>query len=317
MHQRITQWLRYCVDPLGSHLEPPRSSLSPRQARSVFLKADAHHVLAIVLRNFPFPEQCDFEARRDAESRRLEKLALATMLNFHAERILAAAKRLPISLVKGRSFAQNIYPQPALRPFTDIDLLVRPDAIPQLDSILLSQGFTVSEVHHPETLETKWTHCRTGALVEVHQNLVQHPRMRGIFSLTYEDLEGNAQTPAALLTVALIHGTMHYFAWLRHVVDICQAARALNGSLEETQFEVLLHRTGMRFAAMVGLMLAYRVLGELRCLEIAKALQPVRRVRLSHFLAQAADQTATSNSWLLYNTWRRYVFRELMRYGAI
>jgi hypothetical protein len=91
----------------------------------------------------------------------------------------------------------------------------------------------------------------------------------------------------------------------------------LNGSLEETQFEVLLHRTGMRFAAMVGLMLAYRLLGELRCLEIAKALQPVRHARLSHFLAWVADQTATSNSWVLYNTWRRYAFREFIRYGAI
>ena len=29
------------------------------------------------------------------------------------------------------------------------------------------------------------------------------------------------------LTVAVMHGSMHFFAWLRHVVNICQAARAV------------------------------------------------------------------------------------------
>jgi hypothetical protein len=313
-YRRIAAWLRHCVDPHGALCEPPLS-LSPRQARTVFLTADAHHVLPIVLRNFPFAEDSDFDAvRQEAEARRVERLALTTMLNFHAERILDSAKCFPIALVKGSSFARGIYPDPALRPFTDIDLLVRPDAVPMLESLLIDQGFRKAK--GDPAASTAWVHSKTRALVEVHTNLVQLPRMQTAFSLTYDDLEGNKEGPAALLTVALTHGTMHYFVWLRHIVDICQAARMLNRSIEERQFELLIHRTGMRFPAILGLTLAYRVLGESRCLEIARVLQPSRRSQLSHLLAWVADQTATSNSWLLYNTWRRYVLRELIRYGA-
>ena len=107
--------------------------------------------------------------------------------------------------------------------------------------------------------ETKWIHRGTGALVEVHTDLVHERRMRAAFSLTYQDLEGQHQSPAALLAVAVTHGATHFYAWLRHVVDICQAARALPAE-EEARFEALTLCTGTRFAAIVGLTLAYRLM---------------------------------------------------------
>jgi hypothetical protein len=319
-HRLVAAWLRHCIDPLGLRPNPPRSFLSPQQTRKLLLKADAHYVLPIALRNFPFPAQDpEFgEVREEANARRIAGLALSTMLNCHAEQILAAAQSLPVAIVKGRTFARSIYPSAALRPFTDIDLLARPEAISQIDSVLLAQGFTrVEEGLSPARLETKWVHSGTGGLVEVHTNLVHSSRMRRAFSLAYDDLGGHAQTPGALLAVAIVHGTVHYFAWLRHVVDICQAARAVTTDEEEARFEALTTRTGTRSAAIVGLTLAYRLLGEVRCLEIAKALGSVRHAWLAKFLTRSADLTATSNNWLLYNSWRRYIFRELIRYGAL
>jgi hypothetical protein len=314
----IASWLLHCIDPLGPRPNPPRLPLSPWQAHRLLLKADAHHVLPTVLQNFPFLSQNPAfnEVRQEADSRRVAALALSTMLNYHAELILAAAESLPVAIVKGRTFARTIYPNAALRPFTDIDLLVRPDVISQLNSVLLAQSFTVREAFHPAKLETKWIHCRTGGLVEVHRNLVQHPRMRKAFSLSYDDLEGQDQTPAALLTVAITHGAMHYFAWLRHVVDVCQAARALTTLGEESRFEILTQRTGTRFAAIVSLRLAHRLMGEPRCLDIAKGLGSIRHSWIAKFLTRGADLTATSNSRLIYNTWRRYIVRELIRHGA-
>jgi hypothetical protein len=153
-------------------------------------------------------------------------------------------------------------------------------------------------------------------LVEVHTNLVHDRRLRRAFSLTYQDLEGQDQTPAALLVVAATHGATHFFAWLRHVVDLCQAARALPIE-EEGRLEALTSRTGTRFAAIVGLTLANRVMGEPRCLDIAQGLGSIRHTHIEKILVRGGDLTATSTNWLLYNTWRRVLFRELLRYGAL
>jgi hypothetical protein len=119
-----------------------------------------------------------------------------------------------------------------------------------------------------------------------------------------------------MLAIAVTHGVTHHFAFLRHVVDICQAARALPPS-EEERFEALTMRTGTRLAAIVGLVLAHHVIGEPRCLAIAHGLSPSPHARLAKILCQGANLAATSNSWLVYNTWRRFVFRELLRYGAL
>ena len=203
----------------------------------------------------PFAENPCFEtALEKANSYRIESLAHATMLNHYGERILASAHDLPVIMVKGAVFARTIYPKAALRPFTDIDLLVDPGAIPRLNTLLLDEGFGMVEDGAKDgSMQSKWTHRRTGALIEVHGNLVHMPRLRAAFSLAYDVLGGNAQTPAALLTVAVVHGATHYFAWLKHVVDLCQAARAVRTTAEEARFEALTARTRTRFPAILGL----------------------------------------------------------------
>ena len=113
-----------------------------------------------------------------------------------------------------------------------------------------------------------------------------------------------------------MHGAMHYFAWLRHVVDICQAARAVVAPEEELLFELLADRTGTRMAAIIGLSLAYRLFGEGRCLEIAQALGSPRDYRFARTLIEGAVLTAPMAGRIVYNGWRRFIFRELLRYGS-
>jgi hypothetical protein len=141
--------------------------------------------------------------------------------------------------------------------------------------------------------------------------------MRKAFSLTYNDIEGNVDTSGTLLAIAIMHGAMHYFAWLRHVVDVCQAARALTTATEESRFELRADRTGSRLAAVVGLTLAYRIFGEARCLEIARALGPTRNFRFARSLIEGAVITAPMESAIVYNAWRRFIFRELLRHGTL
>ena len=316
----IAQWLLHCADPLGSQSMPPRVLLSPQQVRKLMHKADAHGVLPATLRHFPISigDPRFEQAHLEANSRRVEALALSTMLRYHGGVILAAAESLPVTLVKGPVFADRMYP-PGLRPFGDIDLLAAPTALPQLASILRAQGFRRIEAGiDPTRLEDKWVHSDNEVLsIEVHTNLVHSARMREAFSLTYYDIEGNVDTPGTLLAIATMHGAMHYFAWLRHVVDICQAARAVTTSIEESRFELLADHTGTRLAGIIGLMLAYRLFDEVRCLEIARALGPTREFRFARLLIEGAVVSATMNGRFVYNAWRRFVFRELLRHGTL
>ena len=282
------------------------------------LKANAHKVLASVLKNLSLlnADSTFEQILGEAHQQRVEAAALSTMLRHHADAILKDAKRLPVAVVKGPKFAA-LYP-PGLRPFGDIDLLVAPSALPQIASLLQAHGFRRNEAASDQSrLEQAWLHRDNDVLlVEVHTNLVHSARLRPVYSLTYDDLEGNTDSPGTLLSIAVMHGAMHFFAWLRHVVDICQAARALRTAEQESQFEALTNRTGIKLAAIIGLTAAYRLFAEKRCLEIAQALGQPRDYRFGRLLLEGTVLSAAMEGRLVYNSWRRFGFRELLRHSS-
>ena len=136
----VDTWLLRCIDPAG--LQASSSSgdaLSAVQMRRLLEKAASHRVLPTVLQNLPFPAGEAFALLREqANLKRIEQLALSAMLNHHASRLLNATAGLPVAIVKGQVFAEAIYPNAALRPFTDIDLLAAPEVSAKLDPHLLS-----------------------------------------------------------------------------------------------------------------------------------------------------------------------------------
>jgi len=320
LYSSVGGWLVHCADPLGPRTSPPRRMLSPAEAAVLVAQAEAHGVLPAVLRNFPpFAGDPDYEAaRQDALACQRTTAALAMMLRFQADALLAAAKGLPIVLVKGRTFARTIYPEPALRPFTDIDLLIDPGVLAQVGKLLEGHGFRLAVdgqdvVRH----ESKWLHGDNDALlVEVHTNLVHAPSLRGALSLTYADIADGPESPAALLAVASMHGGLHHFERLRQVVDVCQAARNLNTAADERQLQGLLRRTGARLAAITGLNLAYRLLREPHCREIARALGPERYAGVAKLLIDRSVVTSTMSDRRIYHSWRRQGFRELLKRGG-
>ena len=279
----------HCADPLGPRTVAPQRPPSLREARDLVVQADMHGVLPGLLRRFPyFGDETFGEAKTEAVARHRSALAFSLMLRTHADAIVAAAKGLPVAVVKGPVFSRALYPEPGLRTFTDLDLLIDPEAEPELARVLDQAGFAPATYDQdPNRQEWKWHHRDNDALmIEVHTNLVHHPHLRAAMSMTYADLSGIAETPAALLGIAALHGALHRFERLRHVVDICQAARRIGTSEEERRFERLIARTRTRFAATVGLDLAYRLFEEPRCRELARELGPSRHVTL---LAHAAQ----------------------------
>lgn len=107
--------------------------------------------------------------------------AAAAENQLHQEnlaQILAACVRqqLPVILLKGCALAQTVYPDPACRPMSDIDLWVAPERMAEAAAFMPSLGFTNREKEErPTSLQAlsggeiafrrpDWTH----GLVELH-----------------------------------------------------------------------------------------------------------------------------------------------------
>jgi SAM-dependent methyltransferase len=314
----VFNWLIRCADPLQPTRAWPRRPLSLETARDLVDQALRHGVLYSLLRHFPpFESDRFFGAiKEQARARHRASRGWALTLRGHGEAIMAEAKGLPVTVVKGPMFARVLYPDPAFRSFTDIDLLAAPQALPQLNAILEREGFFLAQCS-PASAPQEWTwlHCDNQMLmIEVQTDLVHAPSLRGAFSLSYETIADGAETPAALLLIALVHGALgQHYTQLQHIVDICQAARALKGAAEERRFETLVDRANARFVAVVGLNLAGRLFAEPRCRELARALGPVRHGRLAKLLIgrSVVRSAHTENRWL--HSWRRQAFRKLSK----
>ncbi len=183
-------------------------------------------------------------------------------------------------MLKGPDFADRLYPDPALRPFTDLDLLAPPAAVPQVEAALEAVGYRPEPApkrkHAGGYGERAWRlpDAPTGA-VEVHWNLVNSPPLRRRVSVEYDDLQletadgAPRPTAASLLAVAAVHGaTGHRFDRLQVLCDVCQAARGAAGELDEEWLAEFGRRTGASEVMATALHLAGRALGEPRCEEL-------------------------------------------------
>jgi hypothetical protein len=316
-NRSIGRTLIACADPMRAGIPPGIGTPSKAELRHLVEEADAHGVLPALLAKLNPNGSAEPHADLPADTLPRHRMSqtFSAILRHHGEIIRDAARHLPVTVVKGMTFARALYPDPTLRPFTDIDLLVAPSAVPAINAILGEQDFSfVADGHDPRRLEAKWVHRNSPLLmVEVHTNLVHHPKLRGSLSLTYEDIAEAPEAPAVLLSIATLHGALHRFERLKHVVDICQAARNLTQAGEESRLAALLKRSGGRFAAIVGLDLAYRLFGEPRCREIARGLGSTRYATLARLLVSRSAIMSTMNDARFYHSWRRQMFRQLLQ----
>ncbi len=315
--RNIARWLVHCADPLGPKRPPPQV-LSPAATSRLVAEAGGHGILPSLLRHYPFPDTENYAAAKaDAGARRAVAATFVMMLRHFGGQIKEACAGLPATVVKGWTFAGALYPDPALRPFTDIDILAAPEAHTRINGVLQDLGFKFADFAYvPGRQEAKWTHGENDALiVEVHGNMVHAPSLRKTMSLTYEDLREDAESPAGLMCVAALHGGLHHFERLRHVVDVLQAARALTSAEDERRLGALLEKSGARLSAITGLRLAHRLFGEPRCLEIARGLGREQYAHLAGWLIGPSLVTSTMSGSRFVHSWRRQAFRELLKRG--
>ena len=319
-YRRIATPLVFGADPANRGVPPP-TRVSAADLPLLIQQARAHTVLPAVLRNLWLLAESepgyDEVLSGAAEHARL-LAAHSLMLRGFADALTGDLAGEPVTLVKGLAFARAIYPDTQLRPFTDIDLLIAPQAMPRVEEVLGARGFAFIERDMFGT--AKWGHRQNrNLMVELQRNLVQSRRLQPKLSLSFDDLAiVGPGKPAAHLMVAVIHGAaQHQFENLRQVVDILQAARGIASAADEEQLEKLVARTGGRLAAVASLNLAWRIFGEPRCRELARGLGPAHYGLAARLLLNRAAILSTSTQLDVCYRWRRHGLRELLKFRAI
>jgi hypothetical protein len=312
----LDRWIVHCSDPVGARTPAPTRPLPVEQAGALVDMAEAHGVLGAVLRNFPpFHQDGAFDdARNDARDRHRTNAAFSILLSRQADGLMEDLQGVPATIVKGPVFAARLYPSRSLRTFSDVDILADEGALPRIREVLDRRGFRLAE---DQMREIKWLHRENeNIMVEVQTDLIHAETLHHVVSLPYSILAPGAQEPAGLLLTAVVHGGAHQFERLQHVVDICQAARALTSLVDEQAFLDMVKAAGARYLAYGGLMLAARLFNEPRCRGLAHALGRVRFNLAARLLLDRTTVMSSTDRRRGLHNWRRQDFRILIGWNA-
>ncbi len=85
-------------------------------------------------------------------------------------------ERIPVIVLKGAALGTTLYPEPALRPFSDLDLLFRRRDVERVSALLAGQGYepaiTNEDCYDFEQSQEFTRHGKRAGTVEVHWHLL-------------------------------------------------------------------------------------------------------------------------------------------------
>ncbi len=92
-----------------------------------------------------------------------------------------AGEGVPVIPLKGLALAETLYPDPVLRPSSDLDLLVRPEAVLAVDGLLQSLGYRRLADAHSWSFDLAYDRATLyiapdGVPVDLHWALLSDPR---------------------------------------------------------------------------------------------------------------------------------------------
>jgi len=336
---RFHAWLLWLGDP-APHGSAPAAPLGGEDLERLAVEGDRHRVSPAIARNIrrvtaergtaAVLRASDPQAALAAMLERLDfgvahLVGRAELLRAMQQELLErlAATGVSAAVLKGSSFADRLYPDPALRPFDDIDLMLPHEEFPAARAVLTELGYRhvpqTSGRHAGHYAEEKWAHPVLGTSpVELHWDLVNSPKLRRRVSLDFAQLErfGMAEgrpTAGALLYIAAIHAAAgHGFDRLQQIFDMVQAARSAAGLIDRDALERLAAETGGGLALRSALVIAGRLTGDPTMRALAAAVVRDRRTRgLARIFGRSPILTA-HNSQRSRHAWRRQLYRELL-----
>lgn len=207
--------------------------------------AQDHNVAPIVLRNLTLPDHMDETDRQTHAAAERDQAFIEMMTSvLDAQRVrlcdALVGAEIPFEIVKGSTFRNDLYPVPADRPFSDIDVMIGDADADRTAQIMLSIGFEQFKRPHLDrsraNREQKWGFQGDPLLlVEIHTDLVHVPRLRRRVGFSLEALEqagdGGNRPMAGHFAVAVVHAAAgHKMHSLRLLTDVLQATRRLGAA---------------------------------------------------------------------------------------
>jgi len=252
--------------------------------------------------------------------------ALAMELEVRGRSILQEMQTNKVRgvVVKGPDFATNLYDRESDRPFTDIDLLVEPDDLIRLGSILKNAGYNQKVRNFWDqsatNMEQKWTASNNeNILIELHTNLVHDAALRRRISFGYAEFSSidnsSTMSPLSRLMVSVIHaGAGHKFHKLQMLVDVLQAYRRL-GEMNIGQLQDITETIPANLEISISLHLVSQLFQIKSAANCASQFQTGKHSLLVQHLINADVILDTFHDPYKVSRLRRHLFRFLQKYS--
>jgi len=207
---------------------------------------------------------------------------------------------------KGPVLAASVYRDLAARPFTDLDILVPENDIPQAVELLTSMGYQIirpkSLTQARKSLQSLWLqqlvkhspwsyqivlwHPDLKTMVEIHWRVMSKYIFSSNAKQLWEDLQPislagsnvHSLSPESLLWFLCVHASKHQWERLRWLCDIAELLRAYPHLNWNKVLEQSVHLKIQR-RLYIGLLLAHRLLGAPFPAAIAEKIHQIPQLR--------------------------------------
>jgi hypothetical protein len=224
------------------------------------LRFKVEGLLYHALKSLDFPAlQIPDEIRNSLRKAYRNQATLNASLFFDAVKVLKslAENHLPVIALKGLALAKSIYGDIALRPMSDIDLLLREKDLVNAGRILLALGYqqsfpdwesSVKAYHHLPPFTNK-----NGAMIELHWNIVTPDSpikvdLDGLWErarfIKVDDVEVLAFSPEDLFLHLCIHAGFHLQTGL-DFIPFCDLAGLIKTSAVKINWQTVVDRAAL------------------------------------------------------------------------
>lgn len=220
-------------------------SLSFEEAEAMLHLAQLQNVLPLVGGHFlqAVPDYAQAQQLRGVLRRQVVRQSLCSAELLELTQALEAAN-VPYFLVKG-AFCRSLYPEPDLRPSSDEDILVKPEAYAAAETVLRAHGFSLREA-----LSGEQVHTWQGRLlhVELHRHLLAEGKIRTLTEraffgpnfpigaqFSYQGHKMSTLRPQEHFLFLIAHLYGHFLAGgvgIRQLCDIVRTAEAYQNALD-------------------------------------------------------------------------------------
>ncbi len=230
---------------------------------------------------------------------------------------LFEAAAIPVLTLKNPILTQLTYNKLALRQFSDLDILVQPEQVHEVNQILRDNGYQPRFYFTPaqETLFLKYDHERAfyhpekSIKIDIHWSIISHkfsfsPHSKTLLQNPYHVTIGNQKVPTISpenrLLFLCAHGAKHNWNQLNWIADIAQLLKQQSFSWDKVKTKA--GTFGTQTMLLLGLYLPYKLFNAPLPPDLLKEIEEYPKLTLlgkqveEKMFTEFTDPSFTSNN---------------------